>query len=124
MLAAFATSSGWDGELHDAATAVSEACNNVVRHAYADGRGPLAVSLAITTTGLEVSVADRGRGLAGTPPSSASLGVGLALIAAVADAAHFDHAATGGTEVVMTFAWARPDGIRSGGDRPARLSPR
>ncbi len=49
--------------LDDLRTAISEACNNVVLHAY-DGRpGPLIVSLEITRDGFEVVVLDRGGGI-------------------------------------------------------------
>jgi serine/threonine-protein kinase RsbW len=107
VLTALGHASGWDELLLlDVATAVSEACNNVVRHAYADGHGPLAVSVASTGTAIDVSVGDHGDGLKHAATRGQSLGLGMALISALADAADFD-SAQDGTEVRMRFARTR-----------------
>src|SRR5437868_10102568 len=49
--------------LDDVKTAVSEACNNVVMHAYEGASGPLSVCLYAQDDGLEVIVRDHGRGI-------------------------------------------------------------
>lgn len=48
--------------LDDLKTVVSEACNNVILHAYDDDRGPLEVSASSDGSALEVSVSDTGGG--------------------------------------------------------------
>ena len=49
--------------LDDLKTAVSEACNNVVMHAYDGGSGPLSVCIFVAGGGIEVSIRDQGRGI-------------------------------------------------------------
>jgi anti-sigma regulatory factor (Ser/Thr protein kinase) len=89
--------------LDDVRTAVSEACNNVVIHAYGDGTGPLIVDCEITADRLEVRVRDRGRGIRGIAAAADRMGVGLAVISALSDRAEFSSAPGGGTEVRMAF---------------------
>ncbi len=95
--------------LDDLKTAVSEACNNVVMHAYDGATGPMRVRLYVTADVIRVIVDDVGVGI--SPPPSADLppGVGLPVIQALADQARFTRRPEGGTEVDMTFA-ARRDG--------------
>ena len=50
----------WDIRL-----AVTEACSNVIRHAYPDSGGTFEVAAALTAETLEVTVRDAGRGTAG-----------------------------------------------------------
>ncbi len=122
MLGGIAELLAMDAELlDDVKTAVSEACNNVVLHAYPDGTGPLSVSLNITDAGIEVLVRDHGIGI----PEIASdddrvQGVGLPVIRALAQHADFRTLADGGTEVWMLFP-ARRDGhtLFECPDRPA-----
>jgi serine/threonine-protein kinase RsbW len=105
MLAAFADAVNLDGRLfNDAATAISEACNNVVLHAYKGRSGPLTVWLGFGPEGLEAVVTDRGAGLTRAPPRGGSLGLGLGVIAALADRAEFRSRDQAGTQVRMTFA--------------------
>ena len=47
--------------LDDVKTAVSEACNNVVMHAYHGDSGPLVVSLYAQPDGIAVAVRDQGQ---------------------------------------------------------------
>jgi serine/threonine-protein kinase RsbW len=103
--------------LDDLKTAVSEACNNVVMHAYDGATGPMRVQLYVTADAIRVIVDDEGVGI--SPPPSADLlpGVGLPVIQALADDAHFMPRPEGGTEVEMTFG-ARSDG-RARFRRPA-----
>jgi serine/threonine-protein kinase RsbW len=90
--------------LDDLRTATSEACNNVVLHAY-DGRpGPLIVSLEITGNGFEVVVRDRGGGIQRISAPDDRMGVGLAVISALADRAEFESHPDGGTAVRMSFS--------------------
>lgn len=94
--------------LDDLKTAVSEACNNVVTHAYDDGPGPIEVRLYACSDDIEVIVRDRGVGI----PMDATVddrlqGVGLHIIRALAQRADFRQMQGGGTEVAMSFAGMR-----------------
>jgi serine/threonine-protein kinase RsbW len=98
--------------LDDIKTAVSEACNNVVMHAYPDGAGPLQTLLYALPDRVEVAVTDHGSGMAGAgaqnvaglAATSEHMGLGLAVISALADRAEFRRLADGGTGVHMSFA--------------------
>src|ERR1700710_1931293 len=57
-----------DGLLSDIKTAVSEACNNVVLHAYDGREGPLEVYVCPTEDELDVVVRDEGLGIQPNPP--------------------------------------------------------
>src|SRR3954466_2808484 len=52
-----------DHALADVKLAVTEACTNVVVHAYGEEEGPMAVSAAVRDGRLTVVVADEGRGI-------------------------------------------------------------
>jgi serine/threonine-protein kinase RsbW len=94
--------------LDDLKTAVSEACNNVVMHAYEGVAGPLDVFLYVTEDAIEVIVRDRGSGIPLTAPTDDRMqGVGLPIIRALAQEAEFRRLADGGTEVRMSFAGQR-----------------
>jgi serine/threonine-protein kinase RsbW len=98
---------GFDPELlSDVNTAVSEACNNVIQHAYGDEPGPFSVEFALTPGGLEVQIRDYGRGIRESAPENDGLKVGLALMSAVADRAEFIRVPEGGTEVRLCFRGA------------------
>jgi anti-sigma regulatory factor (Ser/Thr protein kinase) len=98
--------------LDDLKTAVSEACNNVVLHAYEGGAGPMAIRLFVDDRLLRVTVSDRGVGI---PPAvlsdERSDGIGVSVIRALADEVKFSSEPDGGTEVQIDFA-AREDGWR------------
>jgi serine/threonine-protein kinase RsbW len=89
--------------LDDLKTAVSEACNNVVMHAYGDDVGPMTVDFDLGGDEIEVSVRDRGHGIRGVNASHDRMGVGLAVISALADRSEFVNVPEGGTEVRMSF---------------------
>lgn len=90
--------------LPDIALAVSEACTNVVMHAYVDAApGPLSVEAYHEDGELVVIVADEGRGMA-PRPDSPGLGLGLTLIARLADRVEVTDHAPAGTRLQMTFA--------------------
>jgi len=102
-------------ELNDINTAVSEACNNVVVHAYEGREGPLEVDICAGAPSLRVLVRDHGRGIASTVMTAdgedgveqAVGGIGLPVIRALARDAEFRDVEGGGTEVQMDFATAR-----------------
>src|SRR4051812_45512775 len=91
--------------LADMKTAVSEACNNVVLHAYADERGPLEVFVCPDAHEIAVVVSDEGTGIQPREPEPevAMQGVGLSLIQALTEKVEFVGGADQGTEVRMTF---------------------
>jgi serine/threonine-protein kinase RsbW len=87
----------------DVALAVSEACTNVVMHAYRehDEPGVLHVSADQRDGMLEVVVSDEGGGLTAREDSP-GLGMGMALMAAVASGLQLDHDGAA-TRVHLTF---------------------
>jgi serine/threonine-protein kinase RsbW len=91
--------------LTDIKIAVSEACTNVVLHAYPAEEGPLLVD-AWTDGGEELVVVVRDQGSGFTPAAraeSAGLGLGLALIASLSKEVQIGSEPGGGTEVRMRF---------------------
>ncbi len=111
--------------LDDLKTAVSEACNNVVQHAYPDGsRGPLRLELFLLEDSILARVGDRGVGLdERTLSFDADSGVGIPVIRALATTARFSRPSAGGTEVTMAFATER-DGQRLIGAPLPAVGPR
>jgi serine/threonine-protein kinase RsbW len=103
MLAGLADLLAIDAELlDDLKTAVSEACNNVVLHAYGGDPGPMGVRLFIDAERIRVTVEDRGVGL----PAVASLrteAIGLSVIRALASDVTLLSGPEGGTVVQMDF---------------------
>jgi anti-sigma regulatory factor (Ser/Thr protein kinase) len=93
-----------DDLIEDLRLAVTEACTNVVRHAYpADVSGPVEISIRPTDDFVSVVVADHGRGI-GTSSDTTGPGLGLPLIAAIADEVELQPVPGGGSRVAMTFA--------------------
>jgi serine/threonine-protein kinase RsbW len=92
-----------DAVIEDMRLAVTEACTNVVRHAYV-GLDPGPVEILIRPAGdtLQVVVADEGRGL-GPSPDTAGPGLGLPLIAALAHSLEIDQAPRSGSRLQMSF---------------------
>lgn len=90
--------------LDDLKTAVSEACNNVVMHAYEGASGPLWVCIYTAADGLEVTVRDHGRGIPVLAPSDDRLqGVGIPIMRALAEQTAFKPLDEGGSEVWLKF---------------------
>ncbi|HEY4280837.1 MAG TPA: ATP-binding protein [Conexibacter sp.] len=87
----------------DVALAVSEACTNVVLHAYRDHSEPGTLNIEATLRDgmLEVLVADEGGGIEAREDSP-GLGLGMALMAAVASGLQLDHDGAA-TRVHLTF---------------------
>ena len=89
--------------VNDLKTAISEACNNAVEHAYRGESGAIAVYLDVGLEVVDVSVRDWGGGFQKLAPVGDHLRVGLPLINALADRAEFLTAPGSGTEVRMGF---------------------
>jgi serine/threonine-protein kinase RsbW len=82
--------------LADIKLAITEACTNVVIHAYED-------DASIDERRLTVVIRDRGRGIV-PRPDSPGLGLGLPLIATLAESLELGKDDADHTEVRMTFA--------------------
>jgi anti-sigma regulatory factor (Ser/Thr protein kinase) len=95
--------------LSDMKMAVTEACTNVVVHAYDDEPGELEVAMVAGEDDLTIVVRDYGSGIAPKPARTdpPALGLGLPLIAALTDAFELRGSTGQGTEVRMTFAYLR-----------------
>lgn len=92
-----------DTVIEDMRLAVTEACTNVVRHAYADGEpGPVEILIRPVGDALQVIVSDEGRGL-GPSDDSSGPGLGLPLIAALADSLEIEPAGNAGSRLRMSF---------------------
>jgi len=89
----------------DMKIALTEACTNVVVHAYGDDPGPLEVTIEVEHGRLVMSVRDRGSGLHPLPgrDEGSPLGFGLALIASLSDELGLV-GGRHGTEVRIAFA--------------------
>jgi len=88
--------------LSDVKLAVTEACTNVVVHAYDGGEGPMQVAADVSAEYLAVTVRDEGRGIV-PRPDSPGLGLGLPLIATLAESLELGTDDGDRTEVRMTF---------------------
>ena len=93
--------------LGDLKLALTEACTNSVRHAYAHGEGIVEITYELYADRLVVEVADEGGGFA--PPAGASTkldddelsegGLGIAIIEALADEFEITERAAGGSSL-------------------------
>jgi serine/threonine-protein kinase RsbW len=94
------------GDLNDVRTAVTEACNNVVLHAYGGREGLLEVEVHSRPDALEVVVRDHGTGIHPRirTGEDTALGIGLSVIQALVQRVEFREAQGRGTEVRMEFA--------------------
>lgn len=95
-----------ESRLLDINTAVSEACNNVVVHAYEGELGLLEVYLCVQDSELEVVVRDDGVGIRpkAREPGLEVQGLGLSLIQTLSDRVEFLGGVDQGTEVRMAFS--------------------
>src|SRR5207248_1371648 len=98
MLGGVGESLGVDPELlDDLKTAVSEAANNVVMHAYGGEPGPLSLDLYARMDGIEAVVRDQGMGISDLALVGDRVqGVGLPVIEALAEQAEFNTRPHGG----------------------------
>lgn len=107
MLAGVAEPLSIEAELlDDLKTAVSEACNNVVLHAYGGDAGPMDISVFAGPEAVRIAVADRGVGM----PDQAhdpGTGIGLSVIRALTEAVTVGRRPEGGTRIEMEFATVR-----------------
>lgn len=109
-LAGLADALALDGAvLADAKMAVTEACTNVVVHAYGERDGALEVEMLADDAGVTVAVRDSGSGIKprAARHEATALGLGLPLIAALSDAFEVRGRPGVGTEVRMTFNYER-----------------
>jgi serine/threonine-protein kinase RsbW len=87
----------------DMRLAVTEACTNVVRHAYErEHPGSIDVVIRPVDSMLEVVVSDRGRGM-GHSPETGGPGLGLPLIAALTHSLEIDDGPREGSRLAMSF---------------------
>jgi anti-sigma regulatory factor (Ser/Thr protein kinase) len=102
-LAGLAEEIGMDeAGIADLKTVVTEACMNVVAHAYGGEPGPLSVEADPDSDGLTVIVRDEGRGIRPQAEvDSPSLRLGLSLIAALSSSFAISGGLDRGTEVSM-----------------------
>jgi serine/threonine-protein kinase RsbW len=96
-----------DQTLSDIKLAVTEACTNVVVHAYPDREGPMGLRASIDERRLSLVVTDRGRGIV-PRADSPGLGLGLPLIATLAESLELGTGRLEETEVRMTFDLGAP----------------
>jgi serine/threonine-protein kinase RsbW len=89
--------------VEDMRLAVTEACTNVVRHAYDDGElGTIDVVIRPAGERLEVIVSDHGSGM-GPSADPSGPGLGLPMIDALADHVEIEPAPQRGTRLAMSF---------------------
>ena len=91
----------------DMRLAVTEACTNVVRHAYGGSEGTIDVVVRPRGELLEVVVTDEGRGL-DPSPDTAGPGLGLALIEALTHSFEVERSDHAGSRLVMSFRRRTP----------------
>jgi anti-sigma regulatory factor (Ser/Thr protein kinase) len=90
----------------DIRLAVTEACTNVVRHAYPGDGGTIDVVVRPNGDALEVVVSDSGRGI-GPSPDTAGPGLGIPLIAALTDSLEIERQRGKGSRLIMSFLRSR-----------------
>jgi anti-sigma regulatory factor (Ser/Thr protein kinase) len=107
-MSALAADCGMDAAgVADVRLAVTEAATNAVMHAYADVEGELTVTAHVQKGELEIVVGDTGTGFRDRRDSP-GLGVGLSIIATVAERLKIVSTPSGGTQIHMAFPC--PDG--------------
>jgi serine/threonine-protein kinase RsbW len=99
----------------DLKTVVTEACMNVVVHAYGGEPGPLHIEAIPDTEGLEIVIRDSGSGIRPRADvEQPSLRLGLSLIAALSSSFSISGGLDRGTEIQMRLP-LRGGGAREGG---------
>jgi serine/threonine-protein kinase RsbW len=109
-----------DAAIADLKTVVTEACMNVVVHAYPeDETGLLEIEAVPDLEGLTVAVRDFGRGISPRPGvDRPSLRIGLALIAALSSSFEIKGGVERGTEIRMHLALRSRPIVTDGAERP------
>jgi anti-sigma regulatory factor (Ser/Thr protein kinase) len=107
-MAGIAEDCGMDAErIADVRLAVTEAATNAVIHAYAEAEGEVRATAAVQDGELAIVIGDTGRGLV-ERRDSPGLGLGLAIIASVAERLKIvSHSS--GTEIHMAFPCPNAD---------------
>jgi serine/threonine-protein kinase RsbW len=100
-------------ETNDLNTAATEACNNVVQHAYEGEEGPLEVEVYAQGGAIEVVVRDHGVGIRPRTDEEPHTGIGLPVIHALTQRVEFRNLPGGGTEVRMQFPAPGTDGLEA-----------
>jgi anti-sigma regulatory factor (Ser/Thr protein kinase) len=96
--------------LIDMKMALSEACTNVVVHAYPDGGGDMEIELHPEGRTLLMVVRDAGAGIKPRPEKfEHALGLGLPLMASLSEDFEIHGGGDAGTEVRMTFPLRRDE---------------
>jgi serine/threonine-protein kinase RsbW len=124
-LAGLADQLGMDESgIADLKTVVTEACMNVVVHAYPDGHnGPLEVEAVPEHQGLTVVVRDFGTGIRPRPDvERPSLRIGLTLIAALSNSFEIKGGIERGTEISMHLPLQARDGEPDPAPTPSTAS--
>jgi anti-sigma regulatory factor (Ser/Thr protein kinase) len=93
-----------DADQLSVALAVTEACSNVVRHAYPNSQGDMRLEMRLESTDVVATVSDTGIGITDQPNSRPGAQLGLPLLRHVADTT-IRH--EGGTVVEMRFRATR-----------------
>lgn len=100
-----------DSLVADIKLAVTEACTNVVVHAYPNGDGQLDIATDIDGDLLTIVVSDDGVGLRARVDSPGA-GLGLPMIATLANSLELDAGTDERTQVRMTFDIAAATGSK------------
>ena len=106
--------------LADLKTVVSEACNNVVLHAYPEGEdGPIEIEASTDGDAIEVEISDHGSGFRPRPDEDgANLGLGLPLIASLSEGFEISGAAGRGTRTRVRLLAEAPEPAHTNGAVP------
>ena len=103
-----------DELLADLKLALTEACGNAVRHAYADEPGPVSVAFVVQGDRLQMIVEDRGDGieLREAPthdlPGPLESGMGMPIIRAIVDELEVGEGSDGRGTVVRMVKYLEP----------------
>ena len=108
--------------LEDAELAVTEACANVVEHAYGSDAGVIEVSLEPQYTSMLVSVADHGHGMIDEDRGVTRPGFGLPMIRGIASEVDVRSREAGGTELWMRLPMGNAE-LSMNGKAPPDAAP-